>query len=67
MVPEPVRQAVGRGRGWDVLEERMHSPFQVLDASAIEGTRWLAGESSSISIYLLEERMAGGGGGVGMY
>ena len=32
----------------DVLEERRHSPFQVLDASAIEGTRGLAGESSSI-------------------
>ena len=32
----------------DVLEERRHSPFQVLDASAIEGIRRLAGESSSI-------------------
>ena len=31
-----------------VLEERRHSPFQVLDASAIEGFRGLAGESSSI-------------------
>ena len=34
--------------GRDVLEERGHSPFQVLDASAIEGIRGLAGESSSI-------------------
>ena len=34
------------GRG--VLVERKHSPFQVLDASAIEGIRGLAGESSSI-------------------
>ena len=34
--------------GRDVLEERRHSPFQVLDASAIEGFRGLAGESSSI-------------------
>ena len=32
----------------DVLEKRRHSPFQVLDASAIEGIRGLAGESSSI-------------------
>ena len=32
----------------DVLEERRHLPFQVLDASAIEGTRGLVGESSSI-------------------
>ena len=32
----------------DGLEERRHSPFQVLDASAIEGIRGLAGESSSI-------------------
>ena len=32
----------------DVLEERRHSPFQVLDASAMEGIRGLAGESSSI-------------------
>ena len=32
----------------DVLEERRHSPFQVLDASAIEGIRGLASESSSI-------------------
>ena len=39
-----VRGGVGR----DVLEERRHSPFQVLDASAIEGFRGLAGESSSI-------------------
>ena len=31
-----------------ILEERRHSPFQVLDASAIEGIRGLAGESSSI-------------------
>ena len=31
----------------DVLEERGHSPFQVLDTSAIEGIRGLAGESSS--------------------
>ena len=31
-----------------VLEERRHLPFQVLDASAIEGIRGLAGESSSI-------------------
>ena len=30
------------------MEERRHSPFQVLDASAIEGIRGLAGESSSI-------------------
>ena len=34
--------------GRDALEERRHSPFQVLDASAIEGIRGLAGESSSI-------------------
>ena len=32
----------------DVLAERRHLPFQVLDASAIEGIRGLAGESSSI-------------------
>ena len=32
----------------DVFEERGHLPFQVLDASAIEGIRGLAGESSSI-------------------
>ena len=32
----------------DVSEERGHLPFQVLDASAIEGSRGLAGESSSI-------------------
>ena len=38
---------MGEG-GRDVLEERRHSPFQVLDASAIEGIRGLAGESSSI-------------------
>ena len=31
-----------------ILEERRHSPFQVLDASAIEGIGGLAGESSSI-------------------
>ena len=31
----------------DVLEERRHLPFQVLDASAIEGIRGLVGESSS--------------------
>ena len=40
----------GQGRGGpdrDVLEERRHLPFQVLDASAIEGIRGLAGESSS--------------------
>ena len=36
------------GRGRDVLEEGGHSPFQVLDASAIEGIRGLAAESSSI-------------------
>ena len=59
----------------DVSEERRHSPFQVLDASAIEGIRGLAGESSSIysciQIYkaltppappaLSEERRGGGG------
>ena len=43
---------MGRGAvtavGGDVLEERRHLPFQVLDASAIEGIRGLAGESSSI-------------------
>ena len=32
----------------DALEGKGHSPFQVLDASAIEGFRGLAGESSSI-------------------
>ena len=31
-----------------VNNSRGHSPFQVLDASAIEGFRGLAGESSSI-------------------
>ena len=36
------------GGGRDVLEEGGHSPFQVLDASAIEGIRGLAGERSSI-------------------
>ena len=36
------------GYGRDALEERRHLPFQVLDASAIEGIRGLAGESSSI-------------------
>ena len=41
------KQTLG-SRPWDVLEERRHSPFQVLDASAIEGIRGLAGESSSI-------------------
>ena len=53
---EALRQAVAPGLGRtperaaarDVLEERRHSPFQVLDASAIEGFRGLAGESSSI-------------------
>ena len=30
----------------------MHFPFQVLDASAIEGIRGLAGESSSICRYI---------------
>ena len=38
----------GGGGHRDVLEEGRHSPFQVLDASAIEGIRGLAGESSSI-------------------
>ena len=38
----------GGGGGRNVLEEFGHSPFQVLDASAIEGFRGLAGESSSI-------------------
>ena len=45
---EPASPSQGmayRGRG--VLEERGHSPFQVLDASAIEGIRGLADESSS--------------------
>ena len=37
----------GRGGRRDVLEERRHSPFQVLDASAIEGIRGLVGESAS--------------------
>ena len=32
----------------DALEGKGHSPFQVLDASAIERFRGLAGESSSI-------------------
>ena len=35
-------------RGRAVLEERRHLPFQVVDASAIEGIRGLVGESSSI-------------------
>ena len=34
----------------DVLEKGGHLPFQVLDASAIEGIRGLVGESSSIYI-----------------
>ena len=38
----------GGGGGRNALELGVHSPFQVLDASAIEGTRGLAGESSSI-------------------
>ena len=40
------REASGRGRM--LLNGSRHSPFQVLDASAIEGFRGLAGESSSI-------------------
>ena len=32
----------------DTVEGKRHLPFQVLDASAIEGIRGLAGESSSI-------------------
>ena len=44
-----IPKTVGRARpNRDVLEERRHSPFQVLDASAIEGIRGLVGESSSI-------------------
>ena len=39
---------VGGGGHRDVFEGGGHSPFQVLDASAIEGIRGLAGESSSI-------------------
>ena len=42
------RSGGGGGGVRDVLEERGHFPFQVLDASAIEGIRGLAGESSSI-------------------
>ena len=38
------RKAAGR----DVLEGGGHLPFQVLDASAIEGFRGLVGESASI-------------------
>ena len=40
--------STSKGAGRDVSEERRHLPFQVLDASAIEGIRGLAGESSSI-------------------
>ena len=40
--------AQGRRRGRDVLEGGGHLPFQVLDGSAIEWIRGLAGESSSI-------------------
>ena len=42
------RGSCGAVVGSDVLEGGGHLPFQVLDASAIEGIRGLAGESSSI-------------------
>ena len=45
--PEP-RKATPPGQPSNALEERRHLPFQVLDASAIEGIRGLVGESSSI-------------------
>ena len=38
----------GSPKARDVLEERRHLPFRVLDASAIEGIRGLVGESSYI-------------------
>ena len=44
MLPALGTRAMGR----DVVEEGRHLPFQVLDASAIEGIRGLVGESSSI-------------------
>ena len=44
LCPSSTRFIVERG----VIARGGHSPFQVLDASAIEGIRGLAGESSSI-------------------
>ena len=52
----------GGSGGRVVVEEGGHLPFQVLDASAIEGIRGLVGESSSIYSCIVEE----GGGGSGI-
>ena len=43
-----LRIPVGKTSAREVLEGGGHLPFQVLDASAMEGIRGLAGESSSI-------------------